>query len=102
MVRKSGDLSTILYEIHKFASKTGIPISVCPILLHLWLDTNQENCSPICGQMKVDFGGTINEPKIFVFLKLIDKFTPIFQIDIDGKIFCVSKTEEYMHKKCDI
>lgn len=100
MVKKPEDLNAVLRSMHNYASHRGIPVSVCHMILHLWLDTNQNDCSPICGQMDVNFRGTVDEHKVFALLKVIDGLTPIFQINIEGKVFCVSKTEKYMNKRC--
>jgi hypothetical protein len=69
--------------------------------IYLWLDTNQSDCSPICGEMEVNFRGTVDEHKVFALLQLIDELTPIYKISILGKTFCVSKTTKFMEKRCD-
>lgn len=101
MAKKPEDLNAVLRSIHRFTTQRDTSLSTIHIILHLWLDTKQNDCSPICGKVFVDFRGTVDEPKIFALLKLIDGFTPIFQIDIWDKVFCVSKTKEYMNKRCE-
>jgi hypothetical protein len=101
--------------MHEYASKTGVPLSVTPMTISIWIDTIQDTCKPIIGQIHLEFNGAshdencpINEEKLFTILTFIDKITPIYRIIVEYKgfihpfkTFIVSKTEEYMNKGCE-
>ena len=114
MGEKLENFQAVLRFVHEYFLKTGVPLSTFPMTLYVWIDTNQENCKPITGQISLSFTGKywnencpITEAKLFAMLSLINRLTPIYQIHVEmkgyiesNKVFIVSATEEYMKKGC--
>ena len=109
MGTKLENLQTVFNSMHDYAQENDSLVTQ-PMTLYIWIDTNQEDCKPITGEIKLEFSGNhwdevcpLTESKLFAMLTLIDKITPIYEIVIEGhpfKVFLVSATEEYMKKGC--
>lgn len=102
MVKKLKDLDDVLTDICGIASNQGIPLWVLPIHLDIWVDTHLKFCTPIMGKLELNFHGTaLCRARVFEILKKVNEVTPITIITISGRVFHVTKTEEFANKRCE-
>jgi hypothetical protein len=88
-------ISRIFVDIRKSAK----PLCIYPIVLYLWLDTDQTTCEAIKGNMSISF--EVDEGKIFAIFRAVDKVTPIYSIKVGTITYHITKTEKFMNKRCD-
>lgn len=110
MVNKLESLISVCNQMRDYADEISVPLSAIPMTVYMWIDTNQETCKALTGQVRLEFSGAnkdencpMTNSKFFAMLMLIDRLTPIYKIVFEGhpfKAFIVSQTEEYMKKGC--
>lgn len=82
------------------ANKQTLPLSIFPITLYLWLDTNQKTCAPITGTLRFQ----VNARNFIIcdLIRAINKVTPIYAMKIRRTTYHIMKTEEFMNKRCEV
>jgi hypothetical protein len=108
MGNKLESLISVCNSMRDYAIET--PMAMFPMTIYIWIDTNQDTCKAITGQIHLEFSGDsrdtncpMTNSKLFAMLMLIDRLTPIYKIVVEGhpfKAFIVSQTEEFMKKGC--
>jgi hypothetical protein len=93
-------LEDALKRIYADIRKSSKPLSVYPITLSLWLDTDQRTCEAIKGSMAISFEA--DEAKIFAILRAIDKVTPIYSMKVGLATYHITKISKFMSKRCEI
>jgi hypothetical protein len=92
-------LEDAINRIYVDGHRAGIPICANSMRLALWVDTDLRTCTPITGYMDISF--EVEEGKVFAILRAIDKATPIYSIKIKRTTYHITKTEEFMKKRCE-
>lgn len=93
-------LNIIKTDTMKNCTSSGIPLHIFPITIFLWLDTDQKTCEPITGAMKVRFN--VNAFKFCDIIRAINKVTPVYKIKRRHATYHITKTEEFMSKRCEV
>ena len=59
MSDKLKSLISVFDSIHDYALNTETQVSTFPMTVYIWVDTNQDTCKAITGQLHFEFPGSV-------------------------------------------